>query len=89
MNDQRSSAFCPRCGRDLRSDFHFCPACGRAVDGIASFDAVLDSSFSRLSSAEASASVDRLDALDSDLKILEAELESFFRKDQKIKVRRR
>ena len=44
---------CAGCGNPIEEDFNFCPRCGRSVEGIKSFEALLDTSFSRLSLAEA------------------------------------
>jgi len=80
---------CSRCGKDLQSDFIFCPSCGRAVDGISSFDAVLDSSFSRISAGEAALSAERLAKMDEDLRELENELDELALGGQRIRRQRR
>ncbi len=80
---------CPRCGRALESGFRYCPECGRAADGIASFSEVLDHSFSRISSAEAAVSVEKLSKLSEDLLLLEHELEELAASGQRPRDRRR
>ena len=75
---------CPRCGRKAERDFRFCPSCGRILDGIGSFEDVLDESFTRLDGSQdgraggsaALDSVARLDALSADLRVLEDELDT-------------
>jgi len=73
-------AACPRCGRKAERDFRFCPSCGRILDGIGSFEEVLEDSFTRLDGrldgAEAFDSIARLDALSADLRALEDELDT-------------
>ena len=89
MKEPRGDPSCPRCGAELLGGFRFCPYCGRALDGIDSFEAVLDLSFSKLGTAEAGVSVERLDAMDESLRRLETELDEIACKGQRTAVRRR
>lgn len=67
---------CPRCGRVAERDFRFCPSCGRLLDGISSFEEVLDGAFTRIRGLEAAASLARLEELSAELGKLENELEA-------------
>jgi len=69
--------FCPFCGRIINKEFHYCPYCGTTCKDVEPFEILLEQSMEKLEELTVTQGIKRLEKMESRLKKLESELESF------------
>jgi phage FluMu protein Com len=74
MNEIR---FCSFCGKILEGAFHYCPYCGTQCKDVNEFEAIVDASLREMQRVRASNEMRRLEKMETMLRELEEELDTF------------